>query len=37
MIYLILAFAGGLFIFSIVKLRQQRRQKRLDWGAARQR
>ncbi|MBZ6385069.1 MAG: response regulator [Pantoea piersonii] len=37
MIYLILAIAGGVFIFSIIKLLQQRRQKRLAWGAARQR
>lgn len=37
MIYLVLAIAGGVFIFSIFKLLQQRRQKRLAWGDTRQR
>lgn len=37
MIYLTLVLVGGVFIFSVVKALQQRRQKRLNYGAARQR
>lgn len=37
MIYLTLVLAGAVFIFSVVKALQQRRQKRLTYGAVRQR
>lgn len=37
MTWLLLTLIAGVFIFSLGKLLQQRRQKRLAWSATRQR